>query len=162
MVRAAFDGWQFSGVSTFQSGRPWTVGYSLVSGQDISGGGDWTRPFVLSDATLPHGDRTFSRFFNTDVFAPPTLGTIGNAPVDVFRGPGRNNFDASIFKNFKIEKARLQFRWELFNAFNHPSFYSIDNTARFDQQGKQVNTRFGQLTAALAPRIMKASLNLSF
>jgi hypothetical protein len=116
---------------------------------------------VLSDATLSHGDRTYSRFFNTSVFAPPGA-TIGNAPVDVFRGPGRNNWDTSIFKNFNIEKARLQFRWEMYNVFNHASFYTVDNTARFDAQNNQVNARFGQLTAALTPRVMKASLSLSF
>ena len=104
-MRAIFDGWQLSGVAYFQSGRPWTVGHSLVSGQDLVGGGDWSRPVVLSNATLPHGERTYSRFFNTGVFAPPGA-TIGNAPVDVFRGPGRNNWDMSLFKNFKIGKGK--------------------------------------------------------
>jgi hypothetical protein len=160
-MRLIGDGWQFSGVGYFQSGRPWGVSYSLVSGQDLLGGGDWSRAVVLGKATLPWSERTYSQFFNTSVFGPPGA-TVGNAPVDVFRGPGRNNWDASLFKNFKVEKTNLQFRWEMFNVFNHASFNSVDTTARFDAQNKQVNMRFGQLIGALTPRVMKASLSLSF
>jgi hypothetical protein len=160
-VRMVLDGWQFSGASTLQSGRPWSVGYSLVSGLDLLGGGDWSRPVMIGNPALSWGDRTNMRVFNTSAFAPPGA-TIGNAPIDVFRGPGRHNWDASLSKNCKLEKTNLQFRWEVYNVFNHASFNSVDNTARFDALGNQVNTRFGQVTGSLTPRVMKAALNFSF
>jgi hypothetical protein len=163
VMRAVTDRWQMSVVPYFSSGRPWAVGYSLTSGTDLTGGGDWTRAVVLSDPTLAHGDRTFSRFFNTSAFAPPTKGTIGNAPVDVFRGPGRSNLDVALFKNFKIvEKISAQFRFEAFNVLNHVSFWQLDNTARFDATGAQVNARFGQETAAMEGRVLKVSVRISF
>jgi len=49
--------------------------------------------------------------------------TFGNAPRNVGQGPGRVNFDISAHRQFTIrERASLQFRLELFNAFNHPQF----------------------------------------
>jgi len=42
----------------------------------------------------------------------------------VLRGPGINNWDISILKNFKITESKsLQFQSNFFNAFNHAQFY---------------------------------------
>ncbi|MCC6391442.1 MAG: hypothetical protein IT167_12645, partial [Bryobacterales bacterium] len=108
--------------------------------------------------------RSFLRWFDTGVFARPPKGSMGNAPKDVFRLPGINNWDISLFKNFLIvsEPRNLQFRWEMYNAFNHTQFQSVDSTARFDAQGNQVNARFGQVTAARAARVIQLSLRFSF
>lgn len=51
---------------------------------------------------------------------PPRLGTAG---TNILKGNGINNWDVSILKNTRItEWFRLEFRFEMFNAFNHPSF----------------------------------------
>jgi hypothetical protein len=50
----------------------------------------------------------------------------------------------------------------MYNAFNHTQFSGLDTTARFDGTGKQVNTQFGQFTAARNPRIMQFALRLNF
>ena len=43
------------------------------------------------------------------------------------RGPGVNKWDLSLFKNFRVRSVTgFQFRSEFFNAFNHPSFTSMD------------------------------------
>ena len=67
-------------------------------------------------------------------------------------------------KNFplKSEASRLQFRAEMFNAFNHTQFQSVDGTARFDPAGQQVNGQFGQVTITRAPRVIQLSLQLQF
>ena len=57
---------------------------------------------------------------------------------------------------------RFQFRWEMYNAFNHTQFNGVDTSARFDAAGKMVNTRFGQITGARAPCTQQLALRLSF
>ncbi len=167
-AKAILDNWELSGITSFISGSPLGIGYQLVQAADLTGGGGAgvdSRVNVLSNATLPRGERTRELHFRTDVFAPPTraeLG-IGNAPKDVVRGPGINNFDISLFKNIPLgsnERRRLQFRWETYNTFNHAQFNAVDTTARFDAQGRQVNARFGQYTGAADGRRMVLGLKL--
>ena len=50
----------------------------------------------------------------------------------------------------------------MYNAFNHTQFVTVDNTARFDAQGNQVNARFGQVITTRTPRVMQASLRFTF
>ncbi len=159
-VRAVFDNWQISGLTTFTSGAPLGIGYSLVSGADLvgaSGAGIDSRINVLKDPVLPKGDRTELRHFDTTAFAPPTRAEfgIGNAPKDVLRGPGINVFDFTVIKNIPVGKSearRLQLRFEFYNFFNHASFQGVDTTARFDAQNRQVSGTFGQYTSTLDAR----------
>lgn len=162
--RLLLDKWQVSGITTFNSGTVSGVGFSLVDAADLSGGGDGNRIIVNGKAQNDFGNRTFSQFFNTSVFARPAKGDSGNAPKDVFRQPGQSNFDISFFKVIPLgsEKRSLQLRWEMYNAFNHTQFNSVDTTARFDAAGTQVNTRFGEVIGARNPRRMQASLRFRF
>ena len=121
------------------------------------------RIFVTGNAALPKSERTFSRNFNTDVFQAPAVGTLGNAGRTVLRGPGTENWDLSFFKNFPIrEPFRLQFRMEMYNAFNHTQFSAFDTTARFDATGKQVNSTLGQFTASRTPRQIQLAVRFTF
>jgi hypothetical protein len=163
-VKALFDNWQVSGITAFVSGTPSGIGFSTVDNADISGGGDGSRIIVTGNPILGRGDRDFNRWFNTAAFARPARGSFGNAPKDVIRLPGTNNWDISLFKNIPLrsESRYLQLRWELYNAFNHTQFSGVDTTARFDAQGNQVNANFGRVTAAREPRYMQLSLRLTF
>jgi hypothetical protein len=81
----------------------------------------------------------------------------------LLRGPGINNWDVALFKNFSIrEGLKAQFRSEFYNAFNHTQFSTFDSTARFDANGNQVNSQFGQFTAARDPRIVQLAIRLQF
>ena len=164
LAHQVLDNWQLAGFSAFVSGLPTGIGYTLVDGADITGGGDGGRIHVTGKAQLGPGDRSFTRWFDPSVFARPAKGDYGNAPKDVFRGPGINNWDISLFKKFPIrsEARFIQFRWEMYNAFNHTQFATVDNTARFDAQGNQVNARFGQVITTRTPRVMQASLRFTF
>jgi hypothetical protein len=162
-TRAIFHNWELAGITTFASGMPVGINFSRTDGVDRQGGGDAPRVFVVGNPVLPSGERSFGRWFNTDAFAPPGVGEFGNAPRDVFRGPGINNFDLTLFKNFPIrEKARIQLRWELYNLFNHTQWAGVDNTARFDALGRQVNGQFGQVTSARLERQMQFALRFEF
>jgi hypothetical protein len=158
------NNWQLSGVTSFISGEPLPVNFATTVAMDITGSPtDGARIVVLDNPVLPKSERTFSRFFRTDVFRLPATGTIGNAASTIIRGPGINNFDIAIFKDFPFGEARkLQFRGEMYNAFNHTQFSGVDNTARFDPQGNQVNTRLGEMTATHAPRRIQLALRLYF
>ncbi len=99
----------------------------------------------------------------TAAFAAPGVGDFGNAPRDVFRGPGINNSDFTLFKNFPVrEGMRFQFRWEMYNVFNHTQWAGVDNNARFDAAGNQVNGQFGQITSARLERQMQFALRFEF
>ena len=119
---------------------------------------------MVASATLPKSDRTFTHYFNTAAFALPAQQTWGNAPKNVFRGPGINNFDISMFKNFKLtEKFRAQFRCESYNSFNHTQFSSVNANAQFNPAtGAMTSLAFGQLTASRLPRRMQLALRVTF
>lgn len=160
VVKSVFDNWQLSGLTTFTSGAPLGIGYSLVSGADVvgsSGAGIDSRVNVLTNPIIPKSERTELRHFDTNAFAPPTRAEfgIGNAPKDVLRGPGINVFDVTVIKNIpfgKSDQRRLQLRFEFYNFFNHASFQGVDTTARFDAQNRQVSGTFGQYTSTLDAR----------
>lgn len=164
-ARLLFNDWQLSGITRFVSGQPLGIGLSTTTGIDITGTTSLSpRVNVLGNPVLPKSERTFSRNFRTEAFGLPAVGTTGNAAKTVVRGPGINNWDMALFKTIPLrEQVRLQFRWELYNAFNHTQFSAVDTGARYDPAtGAQVNTRFGEFTAARDPRQMQFALRLNF
>ncbi len=165
LVRWALDGWQSSGIATFQSGGPSGISVSITTASDITGSPtDGARTQLIGKPTLPRSERTFSRYFNTEAFAAPIVGTPGNAAKDLIRLPGVNSWDMSLLKNFKLPKEgwRLQIRVETYNTFNHPQFTTLDTAARFDGQGRQTNTRFGEITGSRLPRRMQFAVRFHF
>jgi hypothetical protein len=169
--RKAFDGWEASGVTRFLSGAPLGLNYSFVQSTDVTGTGGVagvdSRVVLSGNPNLPKSERSVDRHFRTEVVSAPLKADfgIGNASKDPIRGPGINNFDISIFKNTYLTedgKHRLQFRLEMYNAFNHTQFNAVDTTARFDAQGNNINGRFGQYTAARDARRIQAGLKYIF
>lgn len=75
----------------------------------------------MGDGTL--ADPTVDRWFDTSAFASPAAFTYGDAGRNILYGPGRTNFDLSLFKEFAVsQRVKVQFRAECFNCFNHPQF----------------------------------------
>lgn len=164
VLRRMLNDWQVSGIASLVSGAPMSVGFSTTTGIDITGSPTHgARIVVTGDPALPKGERTFDRFFRTDVFRLPEVGTIGNAAKTQFRGPGINTWDTAVYKNFPVkERLKIQFRWEMYNAFNHTQYAGVDAGARFDPRGNQVNARLGQITSARGARKMQLALRVSF
>ena len=163
-VKAALAHWNVSATITFASGAPLGLPFTLQSGADIIGGGDGQRVNLTGNPQLGYGDRSGSQFFNTSVVAVPALGYIGNAGRVVFRGPGQNQSDLAVFKDFGVfrERTKLQLRGEFYNAFNHTQFSGVDNTARFDATGKQINGTFGQANGDRGGRVVQLALRATF
>ena len=163
-ARLAAEGWQFSGITSFVSGAPLGVGFTQLTATDITGSPtDGPRIVVTGNPVLPKSQRTFYQNFNTSVFRLPAIGTVGNAAKTLIRGPGVNNWDVAVFKNFPIrEPVHVQFRFEFYNAFNHTQFTGLDTTARFDASGSQINSNFGAFTAAASPRVIQLGVKIYF
>lgn len=158
------DNWQVSGISTFSTGAPITPSFSTVDGADLTGSSEGSRINVTGDPNLDKSERDFFQNFNTAAFARPARGDFGNAGVGILRGPGINNWDVNITKRIPLwgEGRWIQFRTELFNAFNHTQFDGMYTTARFDAAGNQVDPNFGAFSSARAPRTIQLSLKAFF
>jgi hypothetical protein len=163
-LRVVLHNWQVSGIYGFSSGQPTAISFSQTTAADISGSPtDGPRVVLTGNANLPESERSFSRNLRAEVVRLPARGTIGNSERFPIRGPRNQNWDLTVFKNFPIRESwRLQFRAELYNAFNTSQFSAIDTGARFDPAGAQVNTRFGEFTAARSARIVQFALRLYF
>ena len=79
------------------------------------------RPDLIGDPNS--GLRSPNEWFNRGAFAPPTAGTFGNSGRNVIIGPDLRSFDFSVNKLTKVtERASVQFRAEIINAFNRANF----------------------------------------
>jgi hypothetical protein len=145
-----FGGWQLNAIATVQTGLPFTPGLATSTTN-----GTGSRPDGLRDATLPADQRSLKRWFDPTAFGTPAPYTYGNLGRDTLFGPGRVNFDSSLFKDFQIHEGwKIQFRAESFNMFNHPQFgqpnASIGNSAAGVISGTVGNPRQMQLALRLA------------
>ncbi len=153
---AVLGGWQVSGIHVLQSGLALTA---TLGGSTVLnlGGERRARPNLVGEPELPNSERTINRWFNTDAFAAfsPSPQAFGNAGVGIMRGPGYANFDFTLAKNFPIGGSRsVQFRTEVFNAFNRANF-GPPNIMR-DSSG------FGQILSAGNARIVQFGLKVYF
>jgi hypothetical protein len=182
VVKKVFDDWKLNGITRFQSGAPLSLGTlgtgNLDSSLDLTGGGDGWRAVMVGNPVLPKDQRTVEQYFNTAAFAPPGVGgaaptdmagvrrilALGNTPSSFARGPGINNFNISLFKDFSVlERMKFQFRAEAYNAFNHTQFSTVNTTPKWTYAtGVVTAAQFGQITAARDPRVMQMALRVSF
>ena len=135
-LRLALGGWESSGVVRAWSGTPFSMLCGGSSGTNSSGAGSAAAPLCdyiggpiyaaghkSLDPQDANGDISAIQWINPLAFARPQQGTLGNTTRNEFRGPGYQNWNLSIFKNFTFsESRRLQLRLETFNTFNHLQF----------------------------------------
>jgi hypothetical protein len=150
------SGWQVNGITTFQSGQPMIVAALsnntyIYSGQRLNNNGQSAR---ITGGTT---DSRLAQWFNTSVFSQPAAYTFGNVSRTLpdVRVPGQRNTDLSIFKNtyFAENKLNLQYRIEMFNAFN---------TTQFGRPGPGFGYgSFGVISStAVGPRQIQMALKL--
>ena len=157
-VHTAFGEWQVGGIWTLQSGAPFTVNLST----DVANNGEpLSAPSQRPNLTCnPNsGPKTTLEWFNTSCFATPAQFTYGNAGRDIVTGPGLDDFDFTLQKQFPIrERANLQFRLDVFDFFNHPNLNAPIGAGRTFSTASS----FGEITSANDPRDMQFSLRLAF
>jgi hypothetical protein len=104
-------------------------------------------------------------------FTPPAEGTFGTLGHNSLRGPGRDNWNMSLFKSFVFSESRgsrMELRFETFNTWNHTQFNGISNglsyhlNPHFGKYLPDSGQQFGQVTSAFEPRILQIGLKLYF
>jgi Carboxypeptidase regulatory-like domain len=161
LLKATAGGWQISGIITEESGAPINLGVSGHTAASILNN-TGTRPNVTGSITYPH---TVASWFSTSNFSAPACLTgpdcYGNLGFDAIRGPGRNNFDLALLKNFAMtERFHLEFRAEAFNTWNHTQFKGDANNGGIGNSFGAGN--FGQVTSAFDGRQFQLALKLIY
>ncbi len=146
---AVIGGWQMNGIYLWQGGFPISIFAADLGGVLDTFGTN--RADIVGD--IHSGGGTVGQWFNTAAFAQPALGSFGNSGRSILRGPGINNLDLGLFKNFSFAKnATLQLRVEAFNALNHPQFSGVSQNIS--------SKNFGVVTSARAGRIVQLGAKL--
>ncbi len=150
--RKALAGWQTSGIVSWHTGAPFTV--NLGVDRANVGAGPAQRPNVTRNPNLS-GGRSPERWFDTDAFTLPPAFSFGNAGRNIVYAPGYSAVDLSLQKEIGLtERARLKFRVEAFNLFNHPNFDAPNRIA--------FTPNFGRVFSADAPRQLQFGLKMEF
>jgi hypothetical protein len=167
LLREAVGGWELSGIVTVMSGTPLNIGCTSTCGAtyasvaNIFPGGDvLNRPDLAGSVSYP---KTVGSWFNPAVFAAPAAGTWGNLPFNALVGPGRQNWNLSLFKEFILSESRgsrIEFRAESFNTWNHTQFGGPGQNGGISTNLGSSN--FGAVTAAWDPRVFQLGLKLLY
>jgi hypothetical protein len=131
LTHTLLGGWQWSGITTVQTGAPFSVtngGAGSIPSDNAgvaNGTGTGSHPDLVGNPTSSIPKTDFSNqngplLVNPTAFAAPRGLTFGDSPRNVARNPRQTNFDMAVFKHFAIrESVALEFRAEAFNVFNH-------------------------------------------
>jgi hypothetical protein len=153
LARGALGGWQISGIFTARTGDPLLIFQTSAI--------ENSRPDYIGGAPVLGNYRETLQYLNKAAFAAVPLSRVSNATIrpgnignGAVRAPGAWNLDFALAKNFTIrERARLQFRSDLFDAFNHTNLGGVVTQI--------TNPRFGELTSASA-RVIQLNMRLSW
>jgi len=181
--RQVFGGWQISGITSIQTGTPFTV---FNSSQDFSGFNQFNdRPDVVGTGPLHQDNRNPDAAFDPAYFgcvtapkldctkAVPPTGRLRTSGRNQYYGPGLQNWNFAVAKVFPLgtERVRLRFRADFFNLFNHTNFAN--------PVGSQSSGNFGKITATVGsatatavgttagvvgggPRVIQGALRVEF
>jgi hypothetical protein len=152
-ARTLVGGWELSGIVSIESGTPLNV--TLTGDQGGNGVGGSNRPDKTGALVAPH---TKQQWITGSAFAAPTTigdwGTLAHNSID---GPGRDNWNASVFKNFVFNEARgsqFELRLETFNTFNHPQISAVPTGLG--------SSNFGQPNGFFPGRIVQLGGKITF
>jgi hypothetical protein len=149
-LNAILGGWQVAGATSFKGGFPLSI---ICSDNSNSLGGAIGR-CNLTGNPKP-ATQSITSWINRSAFADAAPFTYGNSPryLGNLRAPGYQNWDLAIQKYWGVrrEGMKLQFRAEMFNAFNHPNFYAPN-------QNFEDVSAFGKISNTLPPRDVQLGL----
>ncbi len=185
-LKTALGGWQISGITSFFTGQPIDIGCGIAGLS--SGVGGAVRCNSLGPVKVKKGEFNDPQFGPTPTwFDPNTIGQItveqlradgqpgmfGYMGRNPLRGPGRNNWDLALLKDFAApwfrgEHSTFQFRWETFNTFNHPQWQGVNAFCSGQTppgqpcSGVENNLGNGEVSSAWPARIMQFGVKFIF
>lgn len=113
-------GWQLAGVTTFETGQPFSVTYTAPGSQVYGASG---RANEVPGVALYPAHKSRAEWFNPAAFTAPPAYSFGTSGYNMLWGPHYQNWDMNLVKNTSFgERYRVQLRGEVFNVFNHPNF----------------------------------------
>ncbi len=170
LANKILGGWQYSGITTFQTGTPFSAVMSSDNAGVANGLGSSSRPDLVGNPNASFTQVPLENFgpafFNAAAFAPAQGLTFGTAPRNLLRNPHRTNFDMSLFKHFGVtEKVAFEFRAEAYNIFNHTQWGGIAGDS--GSAGGAGNNTLGSdgflyVSSAHNPRILQFAAKLVF
>jgi hypothetical protein len=162
-AKVVVNGWQVNGIARFWTGPPATI----TAGGNLGTLGGGQRADFIGGGVFP-AEKSRRTYFNFANFARPAEGNLGNLGRNTLRLPGINEWDLSLFKNFRIrEGMSLQFRFETFNSFNHTQWSGVNTgLPGVLQPGQTPNdaTRgsFGEVNSTRDPRNIQFGMKFLF
>ena len=156
-TRHVVNGWALSSILTLQSGFPIRItsndDLELMNSFDYESVGE---PQMVAPFRRLAPQKSGGYVFDPTAFADAPLGQIGNAPRTLCCGPAIANLDLGVHKTISLrEGTDLEFRTELFNAFNHTQFFNPDGNITD-------GALFGQVSRVRDPRLIQLALRLTF
>lgn len=157
VVGQIVDGWDLSGIYTYQSGFPVRITSSSDNELMYSAFFEYPgEPNQVAPFHIQNPKNNGGYWFDTSAFVESNLGTIGNAKRTICCGPPINNFDFALHKVFAIgESKHFEFRTEIYNLFNHTQFNNPDGNITD-------GTDFGRIKRARDPRQVQFALKFFF
>jgi len=180
-LRLAAGGWQLAGIITAQTGVPMNIGIgngvntvcNVVPAQCS------VRPNLVGQIVYPNTDTALQnghgsrQVFNTSVFqndylqqssnfvaghsgiGPNQVATFGDLGYNGVWGPGRQNWDISVVKDFAFtERLKLEIRGDAVNIWNHPQFNAVDTGTG--------DPNFGKATGAYEGRTLQLGAKINW
>jgi hypothetical protein len=182
VMKKVTEGWQANVIASFQSGQPFTIFSNndnsfqgnFLDRPDLIGKIVRLNPRNNSSFSAPGancslqsanagGNITGNFYFDPTAFdclSPGShpigsIASFGNLGRNTLRGPGINNWDISFLKRTKISESKsVEFRAELFNAFNHAQFLNPDHSG--------FSGTFGQISQTRGPRLVQFALKFYY
>jgi len=156
LANKILGGWEWSGITTIQSGTPFSVangvkGDNAGVSNGVSVNSAQSYPDLVGNPRSGIANFPFDGFgpllYNPSAFAAPRGLTFGDAPRNYLTNPRRTNFDMAIFKHFAIkESVAFEFRAEAFNVFNHIEYAWLGG----DGGSAASNSPFGNANSTLS------------
>jgi hypothetical protein len=132
VANQVIGGWQLSGITTMATGQRLSPSFSNTdpaNTNQFGGRPDRTGDGNLDSSGMRDRIKAGLPIFDSSAFVRPENGRgfYGNSARYILTGPGQEVWNIVLAKNFMItETARVQFRWEMFNAFNRANFSNPD------------------------------------
>ena len=166
ILNGVAGGWSLSGITTYRTGAPFSLGFTMPSTIVGWWGG---RPDTVAGADLYAGQQSGHdlvkgvQWFSPDAFAPPQPWKYGNSARNMLFGPGSYNWDIGVQKAFQLtEKHRLQFRCDFLNTLNHFNLGNPNATIADTRDGGLANPNAGKILGGSGNRIIQLGLKYIF